>query len=150
MARWSVTRNISAPIGTVFSAVANVDQFTRVRPQVLRIEFQSDIHSGVGTRFRETRRMKDTESTNDLEITEYEPERRVRFVTESNGTVWDSTYTVEERSGSSVLTLTMDAISRRWLPRIMVLLISGVLQKALEGDMDIVKEFCERETRSRT
>jgi hypothetical protein len=94
--------------------------------------------------------MKDKESTNDLAITDYERDRRVRFVTESHGTVWDSIYTVKEESGSTVLTLTMDATSRQLLPRIMVMLISGVLQKALEGDMDIVKNFCEREAGSRT
>ena len=144
MARWTVSRTINAPIETVFSAISDVDHFAEVRPQVVKIDYLSEIHSGVGTRFRETRRMKGKDTTNDLEITEYEPGRRIRFVTASHGTTWDSIYIVKPQAPGTVLALTMEATSETWLPKIMVLLISGVLQTALEGDMDTVKAFCER------
>ena len=150
MARWTVTRTINAPIETVFSAISDVDHFAEVRPQVVKIEFLSDIHSGVGTRFRETRRMKDKDSINDLEITEFERDRRIRFVTTNHDITWDSVYIVKPQVGPTVLTLTMDATSGKLIPRIMMFLISGVLQTALEGDMDTIKDFCERQGRSHT
>jgi uncharacterized protein YndB with AHSA1/START domain len=143
VARWTVTRTIAAPIEAVFSAISDVTRFQQVRPQVTRIEFLGDARSGIGTRFRETRRMKDKESTTELVITEYQPPNRVRFVADTHGTVWDSIYTATEQNRSTILTLTMEGTSQRLLPRIMMFMISSVLQTALERDMDAVKSYCE-------
>lgn len=53
-------------------------------------------------------------------------------------------FDVETKDAQSVLTLTMDSKTDRWLPRIMTRFIAPMVQKALEKDMDAVKAYCER------
>ncbi len=144
MARTVVTRLIDAPIDVVFLAVADIREFSQAVPEVVRFEFLSEVRSGVGTRFRETRVMKGRESTTELEVTEYRPNEHVRMVAQGQGTVWDTVFQVQPADGQTQLTVTMDARSNKLLPRIMNYLIRGMIQKAIEGNMDSVKAFCER------
>jgi len=145
VARWVVTRTIAAPVDRVFSTVADIAQFSRAIPQIVRVEYLSDVRSGVGTRFRETRLMKSKEITTELEVTEWVGDDHVRLLADSHGTVWDSVFMVRQEQGATVLTLTMDALAGGLIPRLMTFFIRGMVQRALEGDMDSVKAFCERE-----
>ena len=145
MARWVVTRTIAAPVDRVFNAVADIAQFSRAIPHIVRVEYVSDIRAGVGTRFRETRNMKGKEITTELEVTEWVANDHVRLLADSHGTAWDSVFAVRPEQGATVLTLTMDAIASGLIPRVVTFFIRGMVQQALEGDMDSVKAFCERE-----
>ena len=66
------------------------------------------------------------------------------MVADSHGTVWDSLFTVKSDGGSTALELTMDARPHKLLPKLMNPLIKGMVQKAVEKDMDAVKAYCER------
>ena len=150
MSRWVVTRTIAAPIDVVFATVADINQFARAIPHIVKVEYLGDARSGVGTRFRETRLMRGKEATTELEVTEWVRNDHVRLVADTHGTVWDSVFAVREEQGATVLTLTMNAIAHGLIPKLMVnFIIRGMLQKALEGDMDAVKAFCERECNAR-
>ncbi len=144
MPRAVVTRTIEAPADTVFRTVAHIDQFSQAIPHIVKVEFLSDVRTGVGTRFRETRRMKGKESTVELEVTEYVPGERVRIVADTHGTVWDTVFTVAPSAGGTLLTMAMEARPHRLLSRLMTPMVMGVIRKALEDDLDAVKAFCER------
>ena len=88
--------------------------------------------------------MNGKEATTELEVTEFVENDRVRFVADSHGTVWDSVFTVSQAGESTDLELTMDARAYKLLPKIVNLLIKGMVQKAVEKDMDAVKTYCER------
>ena len=75
----------------------------------MKFEFLSDTHTGVGTRFRETRVMKGKEQPTELEITEYIENERVRMVADSHGTVWDTVFSVALYGDGTRLTMVMDA-----------------------------------------
>ncbi len=145
MPRWTVTRTIAAPVDVVFPTVADVAQFSQAVPNVVQVEFLSDRKTGLGTRFRETRSLKGKEQTTELEVTEYVVNQHVRLVTpvDEHGFVWDSMFVVRPQGGATALTLTMDARTDRLIGKVMLRLIGGTLQTALEGDMDAVKRFCE-------
>lgn len=149
MPRWAVTLTIAAPVDVVFRTVADVTQFSQAVPSVVKVEFLSDRKTGVGTRFRETRLMKGKAQATELEVTEYAANEHVRLVTpvDEHGFVWDSTFAVRAQGGGTRLTLTMDARTDRLLGKIMLLFIGGMLQTALEGDMNAVQAFCERGAR---
>lgn len=138
-----VTRSIHAPIDLVFDTVADIRNFSKVQPQIVGCEFLTDVHVGVGTRFRETRLMHGKEATTELEVTEYVPNDRVRLVADSHGTVWDTVFTVAEESGHTTLTMTMDTRSYKLVSKLLNLLIMGMVKKAVEQDLDRVKEYCE-------
>lgn len=55
MTRTTVRRKISAPVGVLFRAVADITQFSRATPHIVNVEFLTGRRSGVGTGFRETR-----------------------------------------------------------------------------------------------
>lgn len=145
MPRWVVTRTVAAPVETVFATVADISRFSRAIPQIVKVEFLSDVRSGVGARFRETRLMRGKEVSTDLEVTEWNANDHVRLVADTHGTIWDSIFLVQRDQGGTLLTLTMDSRATALLPRIVTLFIRGMVQKALEGDMDQVRAYCERE-----
>jgi carbon monoxide dehydrogenase subunit G len=144
MTRTTVTRLIRAPADVVFRTVADIAQFSKAIPHIVKVEFLSDRKSGLGTRFRETRSMNGREMRTELEMTEYVENQRARLVADTHGTVWDSLFEVAAETGQTRLTLTMDARPHRLLPRLMNPLIRGMVQKALERDMDAVKAYCEK------
>lgn len=144
MTRTTVERTINAPIDVVFDTVANISQFSQAIPHIVKVEILSDVQSGVGTRFRETRLMKGKEATTELEVTEYVENERVRIVADSHGTVWDTLFTVEAQDGATLLTMRMDARAYKLLPKLINPFVAGSIKKAIESDMDAVKVYCEQ------
>ena len=149
MQRVTIIRVIDAPLDLVFKTVAQIEEFSKAIPHIAKIEMLSDVKSGVGTRFRETRIMKGKEVSNDLEVTEYVLNDHVRLVADTHGTVWDTLFTVKTVNGMTEMTMVMDAKAHKFLPKIMNSLIMGMVKKAIEQDMDSVKAYCERETSAR-
>jgi len=143
MKQITASRSIAAPVELVFDTVANIEQFRKAIPHIVKVEFLSDARSGVGTKFRETRLMKGKEATTDLEVTEYVENDRIRIVSDTHGTVWDTVFTVAAEGERTLLTLAMDINSYKLIAKITTPLISGMLTRALEADMDSVKEYCE-------
>ena len=147
MANVTVTRRIDAPADVVFRTVADVEQFSQAVPGILRVEFLSEVKSGVGARFRETRMMMGREASTELEVTEYVENERVRIVSEAGGALWDTVFTVAPDGGGTELKMVMDARPQTPSARMTVPLIIGTVRKAVEQDMDAVKSFCERPAR---
>lgn len=109
----------------------------------MRVEFLSENKSGIGARFRETRLMRGKEVSTELEVTEFVQDSHVRLVADSHGTVWDTLFEVSPNNGGTELTMTMDARAYRLLPKILNPLMKGMVRRAIEQDMDMVKSFCE-------
>lgn len=143
MVRITVSRRINAPIGTVFHAISDIETFSKAVPDIVRVDFLTEAQSGVGTRFRETRIMRGKEASTDLEVTEYVENDRVRLVSDSHGTVWDSVFTVREADGATELTMVMEATAKSIAARIVNKVVKGMITKAVSHDVDRVKEYCE-------
>jgi uncharacterized protein YndB with AHSA1/START domain len=139
-----VTRSIKAPVERVFQTVADIQQFSKAVPRIVKYEFLSAVKSGVGTRFRETSVMKGKEATTELEVTEHVPNEHVRMVADSHGVVWDSVFTVKPEQERTELTLAMDARAYKFLPKLMYPLMYSIIAKSIANDMDSVKKFCEQ------
>ena len=143
MTRTTVTRSIDAPLEVVFETISDIRNFSQAVPEIINIEFLSETHSGVGTRFRETRLMRGREASTVLEVTEFADDERVRLVADSHGAIWDSEFTVREQGGATILTLTMDARPHGLAARLTLPVTRGFVRKALEHDLDAVKRWCE-------
>jgi uncharacterized protein YndB with AHSA1/START domain len=142
----TTTRMINAPIDMVFKSVSDINVFADVLPHIVEIEILSDIKSGLGTRFRETRLMKGKEATTVLEITELEPNSLVRMVADEGGTIWDTVMATSEEGGQTKLTMVMEARPHKIMSRLITPMIMGMVAKAVASDMDAVKEYCEKNT----
>jgi hypothetical protein len=139
----TVTRSINAPIDLIFKSISDISNLPKTNRDIVNIEFISDIKSGVGTRFIETRLMNGKESKTELEITELVENEHIRMVADSHGTVWDSVFTVKSSGDQVVLKLAMDARAHKLLPRLLNPLMKGLYKNGLEKHMDAVKTFCE-------
>jgi len=144
MNQFTATRSINAPIDLVFKTVSDINNFSKAIPDIINVEFLSDVKSGIGTRFRETRLMNGKEAMTELEVTEFVDKDHVRMVTDSHGAVWDSVFTVKRVDGHTELTLVMDARPHKFMQKMMIPMIKGMISKALEKDMDAVKTYCEK------
>lgn len=143
MSRTTVVRRIHAPLERVFDTIAHIENYEKAVPEIVRIERLSDVRTGVGTRFRETRRMGGKEATTELEVTAYVENDRVRIVGDAGGTVWDTVFEVVAESDCVRLTASMDARPYRLVSRLINPLIARFVRRAMESDMDAVKAYCE-------
>lgn len=145
MGSTTVARTIAAPIKRVFDAVADIANFQAAIPAIVQVDFLSEVRRGVGTRFRETRRMGKRLATAELEVTEYIPQQRVRLLSDAGGTIWDTVFTVQATGGGATeLTMVMEARPYKLAARLFTPLIKGMIRKHIERDMDAVKAYCER------
>ncbi len=143
MASTSAVRDIEAPVNVVFSAITDVEKFTEKSPDIVRIEVLSDVRSGVGLRFRETRKVRGRESSTELRLTEYIENSRARFVADQGGVIWDTVFTVEPAGSGARLGLVMEARPHSFAARLTTPFIMGMVGKVVEHDMDAVKAYCE-------
>ncbi|MCA9691380.1 MAG: SRPBCC family protein [Nannocystaceae bacterium] len=140
----TVHRDIDAPAERVFQLIADLARLPERDPDVIGVELLSSGGVGVGTRFRETRRMKGrAPMVTELEVTEFVADERVRMVTDSHGTVWDSLFRVEPIAGRTRLTITMEARAHKLLPRLLNPLLKGMFRKGITGHLDALKRRCE-------
>ena len=113
MASITVTRVIEAPAGVVFRTVADIGHFSQAVPHIVKVEFLSELKSGVGTRFRETRLMNGREASTELEVTEHVENDHVRIVSDAGGAIWDTVFTVSPSGKGTELTMVMETPGRR-------------------------------------
>jgi len=142
-----VAVEINAPIETVFDVFADIPKAAERVPGIDSLEVLSEVTSGVGLRWRETRSMFGQEATEVMEMTGFDPPNSYFVEAASHGMHYQSTYTFEERSGD-VTTVTMEFIgtpvtfvARLFTP--MALLFQGATKRALRQDMIDLKAFIE-------
>lgn len=136
--------NIKANKATVFKAISTPKEFSKAVPKILEVEFLSEQHEGLGTKFRETREMNGKKSSVVLEVMGYEQDSSIQFVSKAGGTTWDSTFNLETKGDITQVKLTMDAKPHNIFARLMTGMISKMLQKALNEDLESIKKYCEQ------
>jgi len=142
--RWTSVRTINAPPDLVFRTVADPIEFQRAVGADPNIEFLTSRHAGVGARFRATRANKGRRMTFEQEVTQYESGHLVRMVNVTHGVLWDSVFEVHGNDRASTLALTMKSKTGNPVRQLMMLLISSMVQRALDKDMDATKGYAER------
>jgi uncharacterized protein YndB with AHSA1/START domain len=141
----TVSRTIAAPAVEVFDAVADVENYGEVFPTITKIEFLSEQRSGVGTRFRETRKGSGRDGTSEVEVTEYVDGDHIHLVDDYYGAVWDTLYSVVEDGGSTRLTMAVEAQPHRLAAKLTVSVMMSGYRKNMEKNIDAVKAHCEAE-----
>jgi hypothetical protein len=105
----SATRSIAAAPELVFDVIAHIENFSEAIPHIINVQFLTEQHRGVGTRFSETRLMRGREATTTLEVIEYEAPTLVRLVSDSGGAIWDTVFSVTDEGEGALLTMVMEA-----------------------------------------
>lgn len=147
MTRVVARGRIDAPREIVFRLVSDVERLAKTSPDVIEIVFLTEQRSGLGTRFRETRRTGRKEMVCELEVTEFRENERSRMVTEVHGTVWDTVYSLRDADGGTELEICMDARPSSFPQRFMIPLMKGFFRRAMQTHLEQVRDRCEGEAR---
>ena len=78
-----------------------------------------------------------------LEVAEYEPDKKVRMVSDAGGTIWDSTFELTPEGDATRLDFVMESRPYKLLAKLFVPMIKGMVTKAIVKDLDAVKGYCE-------
>ena len=143
MSRTAVSRTINAPVDQVFDTVAHIENFSTAVPHITAVEFLSEQQRGVGTKFRETRVLRGRQATTELEVTEYVANQCIRIVSDEGGTIWDTVFTVSSVGQGTRLDMVMNASAYKLISKLFNPLMKGLIRRAIEGDLDAVKAYCE-------
>ncbi|KAA3620445.1 MAG: SRPBCC family protein [Calditrichaeota bacterium] len=144
MVRISIIRKIESTVENVFNTISNITNFSKAVPEIVDFEILSEIKSGLGMRFSETRITNKKKMVTELEITEFVKNDHVRMVADSHGTVWDTLFEVKQENGNTVLKVTMDAKAHKLLSKLLNPLMKGLFRKGVAKNLDDVKKYCER------
>ena len=140
----TVAATIAADPDRVFEAIVAIERLPETSPDTVSVTFLGEQRAGAGTRFRETRRMGKKTQEFELELTECEPYgRTARFVTDHEGTVWDTRMSVAEAASGSRVEFTMAAHTDSKMKSFVFTLMRGVFAKAMNKQVAALKEHCE-------
>jgi carbon monoxide dehydrogenase subunit G len=144
----SLEEEIAATPGRVFSVLVDLDGAARWMPNFVRIERLTESRFGVGTRWREVRKMFGWEASEVLEITGYEPERSLElFIDGTKGSSrrgqFRFRYDLTPAGPKTRLTLSGEVSGMGRVMELLGRLFMGPMNKALAKDLVAMKRCIE-------
>lgn len=138
---------------TVFATLAHGGRHGEAIPEMESVQFVSDKTMGVGAQFRENRDWTAVQvlfakfarlHRNVIECIEYEPNRRVRYMSNGAGALWHSIYTLTPVGECQTqveirLEIRPKNLLGRWLPQ----LLKAPVQASTEADFKALKAHVE-------
>lgn len=145
----ALSTTINADPARVWDLICDIRGAPRVQPVITRIQMLTDTPFGVGTRWRETRRMFNREATETLEVVECTPGRSYTVAAFSCGAQMRSQFRVTPDAGATRLELDLTASPVSPFAKLMSIftpLMMGPMKKALRSDLDAIKRAAEAAT----
>jgi uncharacterized protein YndB with AHSA1/START domain len=144
-----LAETFARPPDTVFTALVEIETWDQWVPGLVRIERVTPGPFGPGTRWRETRRVFGREATEEFEVIEYEPPRRLGLrVDGTRGSSKRGEYLFEYRLAPSVsgteLVLNGEIRLGGWLEIVGRLFVLPY-RKAIEKDLTALAGYLESE-----
>ena len=139
--------DIQASQDKVFNAFTDLHTLPDKVKAIRKIELLTPGDIGVGTRFKETRRMFGSEATEVMEITAFSPPSGLQEEARSSGMHYTSVWTFSEKQGVTTVTITFTGKAETMMARIMSLIFSlmaGSMKKAFLADMKDLKDSLEK------
>ncbi|MFF8608741.1 SRPBCC family protein [Streptomyces sp. NPDC015346] len=145
-----VERRIRATPGPVWETMTDLKGMERILSGVDRVEVLTEGVFGVGTRWRETRKMFGKEATEEMTVTESEPPDRYVTVADSHGMHYVSEIALRpDGTGATTVRMTFSARpaagrSTGLLTRLLSGLGARAVSRVLAKDLDDVAASVER------
>lgn len=143
-----VVKQVNAPVETTFSVFSDVTKAQERVPGITNIEILSDVTQGVGTRWRETRIMMGQEATEEMEISDFQPNQSYDVVAQSRGIKYHTRYTFTPQQEGTRVEMIFSGTPTTLVTKVISVfsfLFAGTTQKALEADMDALKSVAEEQ-----
>lgn len=139
-------KQINSPSERVFAMASSFATMHERNPTIKRVEMLTDGPVGVGTKFKETRVMFGKEATETMEVTAFDPPRSYSVRANSCGCIYDSRFEVKPSAGGTLATLSFNATPVSFFAKLMsplAKLMSGMMRKCFDGDLEAVKKAAE-------
>lgn len=148
MAHISLTRQIDAPLETVFEVATDLQRAAQHVRGIEKIELLTTLPVQVGTRWRETRKVMGREDTQTMEITAFDPPERYSVGCDSCGAYFESNFRFAALANNATnLTLDVRTEARSLMAKltspIANLMFGKIMRKCMEDDLDDLKQAAE-------
>ena len=146
MPGFAFTQLVAAPIPAVFAAFTDFEHAAAHVKDIVRIEMLTPGPVGVGTKFKETRKMFGKESTETMEVTAFAPNQLVELSANSCGAEIKSRFTFSPdgpatRVGVDVQTRALTFTAKLFRPLAFVMM--GAVKACVRRDVEQLKAAVE-------
>lgn len=134
---------IKAPKSKCFEVFSDLKNLPNIVTAIKQIEILTDGDIGKGTKFKETRVMFGSESSEVMEIVAFEPPNYLREEAHSNGLHYISEWTFSEDNGETLVGVSLTIVAKSFTGNFMKLLfffLKGTMKKAFLTDMEEIKK----------
>jgi carbon monoxide dehydrogenase subunit G len=143
-----VERRVTASQGRVWETLTDLRGMDRVLSGVTGVEVLSDGGFGVGTRWRETRRMFGKDATEEMRVTVSEPPERYAVEARSHGSRYVSEWELRaDGPASTTIRMTFSAESTGGVAGLLAKVLGAVgaraVRRAIAKDLDDVAGWVE-------
>lgn len=142
-----LTQESSASAAAIWAVLTDLDRFAEVADIVTLERLDDGTDFGVGTRWRETRRMFGKEASEEMWVTELTPGVSYTVAAESRGTAYRSVMSVAATDSGSLLTMEFDGTGTNVITKALGAtvgkLFEGATRSALQADLVAVARAAE-------
>ena len=144
----SLSKSIAAAPDKVWAIITDLDRAGDAISGIIKTERLDDgTGFGVGTRWRETRRMFGKEATEEMEVSAFDPQRSYTVTADSHSAHYVSTWSVVPDGEGTSLSMTFAGVPQGLFGKVMAAtlgrLMVGSTRKALQKDLDEIAEAVE-------
>jgi hypothetical protein len=146
MPNLTLTKRIHAPQQVVFDLATDLQRAAEHIDGIEKIEMLTPGPVGVGTRWRETRRMFGKEATEEMEVTRFDPPNSYSAGTESCGCAYEFTFRFLPLGNSTNVEMEMQYRPISFFARLMSplgKLMLGPMKKLIDQDLEDLKRTAE-------
>lgn len=139
---------IKASAAKIWKVISNIESVSTVIPAISKIEVLDKGENGLeGFRWKETRQLFGKEAQETMTITEVSEEKEFICEAESNGVHYLTDFSIEEKEGYSVLSVSMLGtpltLPAKLMMRTLGLLFKLPTMKAFHDDLNSYKSYIE-------
>ncbi|MEX2317324.1 MAG: SRPBCC family protein [Pirellulales bacterium] len=152
MASFSMTKRITAPVETVFEVASDLEHAAETIRGIERIELLTPPPVGIGTRWRETRRMMGREATETLELTAFDRPHRYTVGCHSCGAYMETTFRFTpsgDASGPAATDLALDircearSLFAKLMSPLSNMMFAKMMRSCIASDLDDLARVAE-------
>jgi len=151
MGSFTITQRVHAPPAVVFDIATDLEHAAQHIDGIEKIELLSPGPIGKGTRWRETRVMFGKESSEEMEVTEFDPPHSYSAAAESCGCRYDFTFRFHPEGEATKVELVMQWKAVSMLAKLMsplAGLMIGPMKKCIQQDLENLKLAAELQSTS--
>ena len=151
MSKVEAAIDIAAPVEKVFALFTDFAKVDQRIDGIKKLELLTSGPIGKGTLFRETRVMMGKEATEEMEITDFQPNESYRVEADSCGAHYTTDYRFSSDGDSTNVKMSFEGKPITFAAKLMspgLLLMAKTVRKCLESDLACLKRVAESEDAS--